>query len=73
MEKFAAGVLVLGIVVTLIAGFSALFGFIFMLSWNFVVPAVFHGPQLTFLQAWAAMFVLNIIGSAFRNSGGSSS
>lgn len=62
---------VLGVIfgVVLIAALvSALIGFLAMLAWNFVVPSVFGGPEITFLQAWVLMFLINLLTGGVRAS-----
>lgn len=63
-----------GMAISLFVGFIALFtllvaigGFIFMVAWNLVVPAVLGGPTLDYPQALALAFLINLIGSAFRS------
>lgn len=45
---------------------SAVGGFVFMLLWNAVVPAVFGLSALTFWQAWGLALLLHLIGGSFR-------
>jgi hypothetical protein len=37
-----------------------------MLAWNAVVPPVFEGPALSFVQAWLLLVVAAIFGGFFR-------
>ncbi len=43
----------------------------FYMVLNIVVHDIFRGPEITFFQSVAALFLLGFIGSAFRSSGGS--
>jgi hypothetical protein len=44
-------------------GCYALTGWILMLLWNWLVPALFQGPVLTFWQGVGIVFLLSLIGS----------
>lgn len=59
MVVFLAIIAVLAVIV----GWSALLAFVFMLLWNFVVPQVFNGPEISFWVAWAGMLLLSILKS----------
>ena len=60
-------ILVLIGVLALVVGLSALEGWIFMLLWNYVLCAIFPSiPTLSFWLAWGLLFLINIIGSAFK-------
>jgi len=40
-----------------------------MLLWNGLVPTLFTGtPTLTFLQTWGLLFLLSLLGAAFRTT-----
>ena len=47
-----------------------LFGFVTMELWNFVVPALFHGPVITFVQALAILALSKIMFGGFRGGWG---
>ena len=54
-------------VLALIVGISAFEGWIFMLLWNYVLCAIFPSiPILSFWLAWGLLFLINIVGSAFK-------
>lgn len=57
MDKLLAGVAALVLAIAGIAFFAFLLALPFMLAWNYVVPDVFHLPELTWMQAWALEFV----------------
>lgn len=51
----------------LAVGISAFEGWIFMLLWNYVLCAIFPSiPILSFWLAWGLLFLINLIGSAFK-------
>lgn len=52
--------------IVLIALAVLLFGFIVMELWNFVVPALFDGPVITFMQALALLALSKILFGGFR-------
>lgn len=45
-----------------------LFGFIVMQLWNFVVPALFGGPMITFVQALALLALTRILFGGLKGS-----
>jgi len=52
-----------------IIGFSALFGWLFMLLWNYALVGVFPTvPVLDFYRAWALTLLLSIVGNFFKSS-----
>lgn len=66
MGALGAALLILSIAALLVL-VSALSGWLFMLAWNFVMPILWYqAPVLGFLDAWAAFFLLSLIGAAFR-------
>lgn len=65
--KILITILILLGVLALVVGLSALEGWIFMLLWNYVLCALFPSiPTLSFWSAVGLLFLINIIGSAFR-------
>jgi hypothetical protein len=42
-----------------------IFGFITMLLWNWLVPALFNGPELTYLQALGLLALTKILTVGF--------
>src|SRR5438093_25852 len=41
--------------------FSLVFGLVTMLMWNWLVPEIFHGPTLTYLQAIGILVLSKIL------------
>lgn len=39
---------------------------VLMWAWNLLVPALFHGPTITYTMACAVYFALSLIGGAFK-------
>ncbi len=54
--------------VALVAAAIAFCAWLFMLVWNFVMPAVFNLPELSFWYALAIIFLLGFVGSWFKSS-----
>ncbi|HUM51307.1 MAG TPA: hypothetical protein PK431_05800 [Chitinophagales bacterium] len=50
--------------------FVLLFGFITMNLWNWLIPALFHGPTITLLQAFGLLILSKILFGGFRGRGG---
>lgn len=50
--------------------FILLFGFITMNLWNWLVPVLFHGPVITFIQALGLLLLSKILFGGFRGRGG---
>lgn len=61
-EGCAAAVLVLGVWAVLTLAVT----WVWMWAWNLVVPPVFHGPTLTYWQAFALSVLVGLIGSGFK-------
>ena len=57
--------IVLALIALMLVGFSAIGAFLFGVAWNYVVPAVFHGPRITFLQGFAIIFLISTTKSVF--------
>lgn len=51
----------------LVAGFSAITAYLFMLLWNFAIVDVFHASPLDFWHSWAIWIIIVFIGGAFRS------
>lgn len=51
-----------------IVGLSAFSGWMTMLVWNLAAVPLFHAPHATFIEAWALMVGIGMIGSCFRSS-----
>src|SRR5205823_10053465 len=53
------------------AVFTFLGGWFVMLLWNWLVPMLFHGPTVTFWQAWGVLALARILvgGFGLRGSG----
>ncbi len=43
------------------AGVFLFFPLIFMVCWNALVPSLFHGPHISFLQSIAAVVILGFV------------
>jgi Na+-transporting NADH:ubiquinone oxidoreductase subunit NqrD len=57
---------VLALILSFVVSVSALFGWVFMLLWNFAVAPTFQLPELSFWVAWAIWFLIGMISSGFR-------
>lgn len=53
------GFIVLGLVA--VVGLSAFSAWLLWLLWNWLIPAIFHGPEVTYFQAWGLMVLLGLI------------
>ncbi|MBL3657947.1 hypothetical protein [Fulvivirga sediminis] len=58
----------LGIVAVL--AFGALFGYIVMILWNWLVPELFHGPSVTYGQAIGLLILSKLLFGGFHGKGG---
>jgi hypothetical protein len=57
----AAGLLTaIGVLVAVVAA-AAFTGLVDMLAWNFIVPTLFQGPTITFVQGVAVSLLLSVI------------
>jgi hypothetical protein len=60
-----------GVKIALIAPFAFVgFGFLIMLLWNWLVPAVFGGHTINFWQAWGIFFLSKLIFGGFNGGPG---
>ena len=65
--KILIAILIIIGLLALAVGISAFEGWIFMLLWNYVLCAIFPSiPILSFWLAWGLLFLINLIGSAFK-------
>jgi hypothetical protein len=65
MEKLLillAGLLFAALIIT------PIIALVVWLAWGAVAVTVFHAPALTFVQCWAALILLAVVGSYFRSS-----
>lgn len=69
MKALAVLVAILGLAL-MVVGLSALFALPVMWLWNALVPVLFHGPQVTFMQAWGLGL---LCGFLFKSTGGAKS
>ncbi|MEO1052535.1 MAG: hypothetical protein AAFX87_18025 [Bacteroidota bacterium] len=53
-----------------ILGFIAIFGYTVMLLWNWLIPDIFQGPEITFWQAIGLLILCKILFSDFGSKGG---
>jgi len=65
MKFFAIVIAIVGIT-ALVCGAFALSAFLFEVVWNFVMPAVFKLPIITFWQAAGIVFLLGFIGKVIH-------
>jgi hypothetical protein len=49
----------------MVAAFVAVVGLVTMLLWNSLVPALFHGPEITYLQALGLLVLSRILVGGF--------
>jgi hypothetical protein len=56
--------------IPLIALAIALFGWVTMSLWNWLIPQLFNGPVITFWQALGLLVLSKILFSGFGKSGG---
>jgi len=56
------------IIIAVLALFTLGGAFVFQWAWAMVAVPLFHMPELTYWQAFAAMVLINIVGSAFRSA-----
>ena len=54
----------------LAAGLALLFGFIVLHLWNWLMPAIFGLPVITYLQAWGLVLLSHILFKGTPGSGG---
>lgn len=52
------------VVAALVAALSFLSGWLLWLLWNWIVPEVFHGPTVTYWQAFGIMLLLSFVKGA---------
>lgn len=52
--------------VTIVPALIFLFSFITMWAWNLVMPALFHLPSISLLQAFALNLLIGIIKGIFK-------
>lgn len=45
-----------------------LWAWIGMLLWNWLVPEVFHGPTVTYWQAFIGVLLLSFVGGFFKSA-----
>ncbi len=67
LAKLIAAIVVGLMFVLLLAGFSAIWGLIFQLLFNFIAPIFWkEAPVLTFYQAWAISFAIGYVAELFK-------
>lgn len=59
------------VIATMIVGVAVLFGWIFMMLWNWLIPELFNGPYLTFWQAVGLLLLSKILFGFGGKKGGS--
>lgn len=68
MDKFVGYLLTCLVTAIILTAFDFLWAWLLMLLWNWVVPDVFHGPMLTYWQAFVGVLLLSLIGGFFKGS-----
>lgn len=68
MDKVAATLLAIALLALGVIGFSALLALPVEWLWNGLVPYLFHGPEVTFTQAWGLQI---LCGFLFKGTGSS--
>jgi hypothetical protein len=66
MRKLAKGVAILVAVIA----FIAVLGFLVMGLWNWLVPPLFRGPQIGYLQALGLLILARLLIGGWRGRGG---
>lgn len=66
MEEFIVGCLGFLSALVILAAIGFFVSWVLMLAWNALVPALFHGPSITYGMACALYFVITLIGTAFK-------
>jgi hypothetical protein len=67
MDKVLAFLFVVGLMILVVAGLSALVAWVAMILFNYIAVQTHHqDAQISFWVAWAAMFLLGIIARPFR-------
>lgn len=61
------------IVLALVTALDFLWAWILELLWNWLVPLLFHGPAITYWEAFGLILLLTLIGGFFRSASSSSS
>ena len=54
-----ATVIIVAVVIAI--GISLVLTFPVMWLWNWLVPSIFHGPELSFWQMYGLLFLINLI------------
>lgn len=68
MEKIIEYLVYFIIIAVVIAIALFLTPWLFMIAWNFVAPALFSGPVLSYWQSFAIIFILQLISGLFKLS-----
>ena len=58
MKELGLGCLLVIIIVGIVASIG---GLITMLLWNWLIPQLFNGPEISFWMAWGLMILLGIL------------
>ena len=51
--------------VVIVVAWSFLVNWVVNLLWNWLVPLIFHGPELSFWQMYGLVFLLNLLSCGF--------
>lgn len=68
MDKISGCLLTCLVTAIVLTAIDFLWAWLLRLLWNGLVPAVFHGPVLTYWQAFIAVWLLSFIGGFFKSS-----
>ncbi len=61
-------VLIVFLAILLVIGIVLAEAWVLMFTWNVLVPALLNGPELTFVQGLALVFVINFLAVLFKRS-----
>jgi hypothetical protein len=66
-EKRSVGAWILVILIAIVVAGAVVsaISVLFMLLWNWIVPALFNGPEITFWMSWGIMFLIGLLGRIF--------
>ncbi|UII29422.1 hypothetical protein LVD15_13630 [Fulvivirga maritima] len=60
----------IALVILAVLAFIALFGYIVMTLWNWLVPDLFNGPTVTYVQAIGLLVLCKLLFGGFHGKGG---
>lgn len=71
MDKIIAALLAIVLVGLFVVGLSALLALPVLWLWNGLVPSLFHGPEVTFMQAWGLQLLCACLFKSSASTGSS--